>query len=66
MDKKGYTMPALLDYDGKVSAQYDVRSHPMKFLISKSGRLIGIAKGYREWDADEMKQLIQALMSSAR
>ena len=65
MDKKGYTIPALLDNDGKVSAQYGVRSHPMKFLINKNGRLIGIAKGYREWDADEMKQLIQALMGSA-
>ena len=64
MDKKGYTIPALLDNKGKVSSQYGVRSHPMKFLINKSGRLIGIAKGFREWDADDMKQLIQTLMSS--
>jgi len=63
MHKKGYTIPALLDIDGEVSAQYGVRSHPMKFLINKSGKLIGIAKGFREWDADDMKQLIQTLMS---
>ncbi len=62
MDKKGYTIPALLDIDGKVSALYGVRSHPMKFLINKNGMLIGMAKGYREWDADNMKHLIDMLM----
>jgi hypothetical protein len=36
----------------------------MKFLINKNGKLIGVAKGYRKWDADDMKQLIQTLMSS--
>lgn len=64
LDKKGYTFPSLLDIDGKVSAQYGVRSHPMKFLINKGGKLIGVAKGYRKWDTDDMKQLIQTLMSS--
>jgi peroxiredoxin len=64
MDKKGYTMPALLDSDGKVSELYGVRSHPMKFLVNKSGKLIGIAKGYREWDVRDMKHLIQTLMST--
>jgi hypothetical protein len=36
----------------------------MKFLINKDGKLIGISYGYREWDSDEMKDLIKALSQS--
>ena len=53
----------LLDTDKQVSAQYGVRSHPMKFLINRNGELIGVYRGYREWDTAEMKSLIKSLMS---
>ena len=52
----------LLDTDKQVSAQYGVRSHPMKFLINKNGELIGVYRGYREWDSDDMKSLVSALI----
>ena len=52
----------LLDQDKQVSAQYSVRSHPMKFLINKNGELIGVSRGYREWDSDDMKSLVSALI----
>jgi hypothetical protein len=61
---KGYSFLNLLDESGIVSAQYGVRSHPMKFLINKNRELIGIAKGYRKWDTDEMKLLINSLIKS--
>ncbi|TNF55006.1 TlpA family protein disulfide reductase [bacterium] len=61
---RGLSFRFLLDEDGRVSAQYGVRSHPMKFLIDKNGNLIGIAYGYREWDTEEMKSLIQLLINS--
>jgi peroxiredoxin len=54
----------LLDKDEQVSAEYGVRSHPMKFLINKNGELIGSYLGYKEWDTVEMKALIKLLMSS--
>ncbi len=54
----------LLDEDTQVSAQYGVRSHPMKYLIDKNGNLIGISYGYREWDNAEMKSLIELLINS--
>ena len=54
----------LLDEDTQVSAQYSVRSHPMKYLIDKNGNLIGIFYGYREWDSAEMKSLIELLLNS--
>lgn len=61
---RGFSFRFLLDEDGQVSAQYGVRSHPMKFLIDKNGNLIGIAYGYREWDTEEMKSLVQLLINS--
>ncbi len=54
----------LLDEDSQVSAQYGVRSHPMKFLIDKQGNLIGISQGYKEWDSKEMISLIEMLIDS--
>ena len=53
----------LLDEDKQVSARYGVRSHPMNFLINKKGDLIGVSRGYREWDTEEMKKLISLLLS---
>jgi peroxiredoxin len=46
-----YTFPVLLDTRGKVSAQYNVLGHPVKFLVDKKGNLVFTAMGYRDWDA---------------
>jgi peroxiredoxin len=54
----------LLDEDGEVSAQYNVREHPKKILIDPQGNVIGTSIGYKEWDTDEMKSLFQMLISS--
>jgi cytochrome c biogenesis protein CcmG, thiol:disulfide interchange protein DsbE len=53
----------LLDKDGKVSAQYGVRSTPTKVLIDPEGNLVGMSLGYREWDTDEIKSLIRTIIS---
>ncbi|MBI5739517.1 MAG: TlpA family protein disulfide reductase [Nitrospirae bacterium] len=52
----------LIDETGEVSAQYGVRSTPMKFVIDTEGNLVGGSLGFREWDSDQMKALIRALM----
>ena len=61
VEARGLSFQFLLDEDSQVSAQYGVRSHPMKFLINKEGNVIGAAIGYREWNTEEMKQLIRIL-----
>ena len=53
----------VLDTDERVSALYDIRSHPIKFIIGRDGRLTGIAQGFRQWDSEEVKSLIQLLIS---
>lgn len=64
VENKDLSFTFLLDKDSQVSAQYGVRSHPMKFLIDKKGNLIGISQGYKEWDTTEMKSLIELLINS--
>jgi peroxiredoxin len=61
VEARGLSFQFLLDEDSQVSQQYGVRSHPMKFLINKEGNVIGAALGYREWNTEEMKQLIRIL-----
>ncbi len=60
----GLSYPNLLDRDARISILYGVRSTPTKVLIDKEGNIIGISLGYREWDSDEMKGLIELLMES--
>ena len=62
LGKHGITYPNLLDTDARVSMLYGVRSTPTKFLIDREGRIIGFTLGYREWDRDEMKRLIELLI----
>ena len=61
VEARGLSFQFLLDEDTEVSKRYGIRSHPMKFLINKEGNVIGIAIGYREWNTEEMKQLIRIL-----
>lgn len=64
VEARGLSFQFLLDEDTQVSKRYGIRSHPMKFLINKEGNVIGTAIGYREWNTEEMKQLIQTLTES--
>jgi peroxiredoxin len=62
--KHKYSFPVLLDTDMLVTEKYHIRSHPMKFLIDTEGRLVGYARGYRQWDEPAMKVLIRKLMGN--
>jgi peroxiredoxin len=64
IQKHGYSFLNVLDENKLVSAQYGINAHPVKFLINKSGELVGVARGYREWDSEEIKSLIRSLMDS--
>ncbi len=56
------TYTNLIDETGNVSALYGVSSTPVKFLIDAEGNMVGAAMGYREWDSDEVKALIETVM----
>ena len=58
-------MKILLDEFGKVSTQYNIRSHPVKFLIDGEGKLMATGLGYRDWNSEEMNKLVNALIQNA-
>lgn len=64
VEDRNLSFTFLLDEDTKLSGQYGVGSHPMKFLIDKDGTLRGLYIGYREWDTAEMQSLIDAMMNA--
>jgi hypothetical protein len=61
MKKENLSLDVLLDTFGKVSTQYNIRSHPIKFLIDGEGKLLATGMGYRDWDSAEMNQLVNIL-----
>ncbi|HBH61453.1 MAG TPA: hypothetical protein DDX85_06900 [Nitrospiraceae bacterium] len=66
LGNQGITYVNLLDTDGNASALYGVSSTPVKFLIDTDGNMVGAGLGYREWDRDEIKSLIQTLIDAGQ
>ncbi len=60
----GWTFDVLLDRDHSVARRYGVRGHPMTFLISSDGTLLGVIVGFREWDSGLAYQIIDELLGS--
>jgi cytochrome c biogenesis protein CcmG/thiol:disulfide interchange protein DsbE len=45
IEATGFSFPVLLDSDGRVEQQYQVRSFPMTFVIDRDGRVVYIHNG---------------------
>jgi peroxiredoxin len=58
----GISYDNLLDENGDISTLYRVRSTPMKYIIDADGNLVGAALGYRDWDDEGMRSLINILI----
>lgn len=63
IDGKGYDFTVLLDETGLVSGIYGVQSHPMTFIVAPSGEIVGLGLGYKEWDSEGVKAVIDRLIS---
>ncbi len=66
MEEKGFTFPALLDPDRKVTRKYGVISLPTTFLIDCGGSLVAKAIGPRKWDDGNALKLIKRLQAEPR
>ncbi len=62
LKQENLSLKILLDEFGKVSTQYNIRSHPVKFLIDGEGKLMATGLGYRNWDSEEMNKLVNILI----
>ena len=58
--KMGITFPILMDSQSKVAQTYKASSIPVSYLISPAGKLVGIARGARDWS--KMQGLVNTLL----
>ena len=64
-EKEQIALQVVLDQDGKVSQNYHVSSHPVKFLIDGQGNIIAMGLGYRDWDSEDINKLVNLLLQNA-
>ena len=62
VDKGNYSFTVLLDMEGNVSKAYNVRSHPVKYLINRQGEIVSVSLGYQDWASDKVKARMDNLM----
>jgi peroxiredoxin len=63
--KEQIALQVVFDQDGKVSKNYHVSNHPVKFLIDEQGNMMAMGLGYRDWDSEEMNKLVNILIQQA-
>jgi thiol-disulfide isomerase/thioredoxin len=61
--KMSYTFTVLMDNDGYVSGKYRVNAIPVTFLIDRDGRIVGRARGMRDWDSRAAFRFMEELIS---
>jgi len=59
---KGLTLPILLDTSGSVAAKYRASALPTLYVISPDWKLAGILQGAKNWDTEETRSSLKALL----
>ena len=63
MNRVRVDFPVLMDEDGAVSGRWGVFAFPSSFLVDREGRVRYSVNTAIEWDADEVKSVIDALVA---
>jgi peroxiredoxin len=58
----GLTFPVGLDLRGDVATRYSVRGLPGSFLIDRSGQIVAVAIGPRDWDSPTAQAVVESLL----
>ena len=58
------TFTALLDSTGEVGASFGIRAIPTTYILDKTGRIIGLVSGPREWDSKSAIALFENLIDN--
>lgn len=62
----GITFPLWIDAGGQSPAAFGVWGHPNTILIDRSGRVVGLIRGERDWSTPEARRLVEWLLSDGR
>ena len=61
---KDFTYDLLLDVDGTIGENYGVNRLPLTYLLDQEGKIVRRAIGAREWDRDEVVELLDHLIQA--
>ncbi len=61
----GIRFPLWIDPDGRGPAAFGVYGHPATILVDRAGRVVGRARGERDWATDDARRLVEALPCQA-
>jgi peroxiredoxin len=64
LDRHKLTFAVLLDRDSRVSTLYGVRATPTRLVITRAGMVVAGSIGPRDWDSEEARRLIAALLAT--
>ncbi len=56
------SFPVLLDETGRSPAAFGLWAHPNTVLIDRTGRVVGLARGERDWKSDAARRLVEHLL----
>ncbi|MEM7052164.1 MAG: TlpA disulfide reductase family protein [Acidobacteriota bacterium] len=51
LNQMGVTFPVLWDENGQAGSTYRATSIPLTYLIDPAGRIVGVSRGARDWEA---------------
>lgn len=58
--------PLLLDDLGDTPRLFGLWAHPHTVLIDRQGRVVGLARGERDWQSQAARRLVEYLLESGR
>ena len=62
IEENGFTFPALLDEDGRVTQSYGVPAFPTIFIIDRDNMIVARLIGGLEWDSPMVHATIDRLL----
>ena len=55
----------LLDSRSEIATQFGVRGVPINFFINLQGKVVAYASGYRDWQSEDGRKVIEELISQS-
>lgn len=62
----GIRFPLWIDGQASGPTAFGVLGHPNTILLDREGRVVGRVRGERNWDTDDARRLVEALLATGR
>jgi peroxiredoxin len=63
VQRHNLTFLNLLDSKSEIATQFGVRGVPISFFINPQGKVVAYASGYRDWQNEDGRKVIEELIS---